>query len=154
MCQSLSLDLSQTSLLSPTSCFRRKKKNKPQSLNVEHMCFSAGLWGGTGETGTVTGPLSPGLGLPSHLGPPGTATGPSLSPNHSTSTFWGLPFLQLSSFWASLRVWRLALLACEKSDVSRCRVALEVSRRRMVGTFDIKIRNLLPPLRLDRHAQR
>lgn len=161
MCQSLSLDLSQTSLLSPTSCFRREKKKtnkqkKPQSLNMEHMCFSAGLWSGTGETGTVTGPLSLGLGLPSHLGPPGTATGPSLRPKSLNIHLWGLPFLQLSSFWASLHVWRLVLLAYENSEVPQCssRVALEVGRRRMGGTFDVKIRNLLPPLLLGRHAQR
>lgn len=64
--------------------FQGKKKNP--SLNMEHMCFSSGLFRGLGEIRTVVGSLSWCYGMPSHLGPPGTATGPGLSPPSSKST--------------------------------------------------------------------
>lgn len=50
------------------------------------MCFSSGLFRGIGEMRTVVGSLSWCFGMPSHLGPPGTVTGPGLSLPRSKST--------------------------------------------------------------------
>lgn len=83
---------------SPTSsCFRGGKKN--QSLTMEHMCFSSGLFRGIGEIRSVVGSF---VGMFQHALTPGSHLRcycPSLSLLPSKSTFHLVPLFPLASLW-------------------------------------------------------
>lgn len=114
--------------LPPPPVSERKKKKKSKPKYGTHVPFGWAVERGW-ENGNCHWPSVPMCRPALTPGSPWHCCWPQLEPaNHSTSTFQGLPFLQLSSFEASLCVCRLTLPACEKSNLPEFRVDLEAGK--------------------------